>query len=151
MTATLIPPLGKDQSAFRGEFLVLILFDLQMPQFSLGFNTVTMIVNWFDVMHASVSNGGFFCKFTFFLLLPSWTCTATGHYTGNAIADTFRICTSTPMILEVMGFLILIENIHFITNRRFPKKHSRPYLAEKIDRDAANRFIRKSVKSLKIG
>jgi hypothetical protein len=55
------------------------------------------------------------------------------------------------MILEVMGFLILIENIHFITNRRFPKKHSRPYLAEKIDRDAANRFIQKSVKSLKIG
>ena len=37
------PPEGPN--AFRGFFLVLILFNLQMPQFSLGFNTVTMTVN----------------------------------------------------------------------------------------------------------
>ena len=112
MTATLTP--RRDPNAFRGFFLVFILFNLHMPQFSLGFNTVTMTVNWFDVVHASVSNGGSFGKFTSFLLLPGWACTAAGHYTGNAIADTFQIFTSTSTFLEVISFFIQIVYVHYI-------------------------------------
>jgi len=44
MTATLTLPRGKYQGGSPGG-VVLILFNLQIPQFFLGFNIVTMIVN----------------------------------------------------------------------------------------------------------
>jgi hypothetical protein len=111
MTETLTP--RKDEIAFRGIFIAFMKTSLNeqgllfaeitvfaliiLSEFSLALNTIAMPINRFNVVHASIFNGGFFGKFAFFLRLPGYTGTAAGHRTRHTIVNFYKFCT-LPLI-----------------------------------------------------
>lgn len=70
-----------------------------LAPFFLGFNTITVAVDGFDIVHAPIAYGGFFIKFASFLFLPNSSCTAAGHQSGYAIIQAITLFASLLTLL----------------------------------------------------
>jgi hypothetical protein len=84
----------------------------QLSDFPLRIHTVAMALQRNDIMHAALSNRGFFRKSASFLQFPDLSGTATGHDIGDTIVVVFQFRTAILIEIRRMIFSNLKKLFH---------------------------------------
>ena len=80
----------------------------------LSIHTVAMTIQRQDIMHTAFAYRWFFWKFTFFLIFPYRPGTATGHYAGFTVVDTYQFWAPLSIVCKATNPPIRIGNSHLI-------------------------------------